>query len=72
MTGCKAVDFVTPAASHPDKYHPFKGNMDVEALEDFILEVGVQNIPVVMITITNNTGGGQPVSMKNMKVTRKF
>jgi len=66
-TGCKAVDFVTPAASDPEKYHPFKGNMDVQALEDFILEVGAENIPVVMITITNNTGGGQPVSMQNMK-----
>jgi len=66
-TGCKAVDFVTPAANNPEEYHPFKGNMDVEALEDFILEVGAENIPVVMTTITNNTGGGQPVSMKNMK-----
>jgi len=70
-TGCKAVDLVTPHAKHPDKYHPFKGNMDVAALEEFILKVGVKNIPVVMVTITNNTGGGQPVSMKNMKDVSK-
>ena len=67
-TGCLAVDLVTSEASDPENTHPFKGNMDIKALDEFIQRVGAANIPVVMITITNNTGGGQPVSMKNMKV----
>ena len=46
--------------------------MDIKALDEFIQRVGAANIPVIMITITNNTGGGQPVSMKNMKVTILF
>lgn len=66
-TGCKAVDMVTAEADNPEA-SPFKGNMDVQALESFIRKVGPTNVPVVMMTITNNTGGGQPVSMKNMKV----
>ena len=66
-TGCTAADMVTPEADDSEDC-PFKGNMDIKALEKFIAKVGANNIPVVMMTITNNTGGGQPVSMKNMKV----
>tara|TARA_B100002052_G_scaffold252233_1_gene240703 strand:+ start:4474 stop:5844 length:1371 start_codon:yes stop_codon:yes gene_type:complete len=47
----------------------FKGNIDTDKLNDFINEKGVKNIPIIMLTITNNTGGGQPVSMQNIKET---
>ncbi|HOJ37931.1 MAG TPA: tryptophanase [Ignavibacteriales bacterium] len=65
--GLIAVDLVIEEGKHPDVIHPFKGNMDTEKLEKFINEKGVDNIPFCMITITNNTGGGQPVSMQNIK-----
>lgn len=67
FTGAKAVDLVIDEGKDPQKNLPFKGNMDVEKLENFINETGVDNIPCVMITITNNSGGGQPVSMENIK-----
>ena len=47
----------------------FKGNIDIDKLNDFINEKGVKNIPIIMLTVTNNTGGGQPVSMENIKET---
>lgn len=65
--GLIAVDLVIEEGKHPDVIHPFKGNMDTEKLEAFIKEKGIENIPLGMITITNNTGGGQPVSMQNIK-----
>ncbi|HRD40449.1 MAG TPA: beta-eliminating lyase-related protein, partial [Bacteroidia bacterium] len=52
---------------HPDVYHPFKGNMDVPKLEQLIKEKGAANIGGVILTVTNNSGGGQPVSMGNAK-----
>jgi tryptophanase len=67
--GAKAVDFVIEEGLHPETEHPFKGNMDIEALERFITETGVENIPLCMITVTNNSGGGQPVSMENIRQT---
>jgi tyrosine phenol-lyase len=70
FTGARAVDLVIPEARVPSAYHPFKGNLDIDALRVFIDEEGAENIPLIMITITNNSGGGQPVSMKNMRDVR--
>jgi tryptophanase len=66
-TGAEALDIPIPQALEPATIHPFKGDMDVEALEAVIERVGVSRIPLVMLTITNNSGGGQPVSMDNVK-----
>ena len=66
-SGAEARDFLIAEGKDPRSHHPFKGNMDCQALEDFIVSVGRENIPIVMITITNNSGGGQPVSLENMK-----
>jgi tryptophanase len=65
--GAKAVDLPIPEGLIPANLHPFKGNMDVGRLKALIDEVGVASIPLCMITITNNTGGGQPVSMANIR-----
>jgi tryptophanase len=70
FSGAEAVDLLVEVGKHPEQKADFKGNMDVPALEDFIKKTGVENIPVVMITITNNSGGGQPVSMQNIRETR--
>ncbi len=67
FTGAEAVDLLNEQGKHPEIRADFKGNMDVEALEKFIQKVGKENIPLVMITVTNNSGGGQPVSMQNVK-----
>lgn len=72
FTGAEAVDLLNEIGKHPEQRADFKGNMDLEALENFIQEKGVDNIPVVMITITNNSGGGQPVSMQNIRETKEI
>jgi len=70
FTGAEAVDFLNELGKHPELKADFKGNMDVEKLEEFIQKVGRENVPLVMITVTNNSGGGQPVSMQNIKDVR--
>jgi tryptophanase len=69
--GTDAVDLVTADALRPELELPFKGNMDIAALEQFIDERGPANIPLCMLTITNNSGGGQPVSMQNIRETKE-
>lgn len=71
-TGAEGVDFLCPEGKIPSHIAPFKGNMDVEAFEKFIHEKGAQNIPLCIITVTNNSGGGQPVSMANIRAVRKI
>ncbi len=70
-TGAEAVDLVIEEGRQPATLHPFKGNMDTGALDAFIRDRGPENVPVVMVTITNNSGGGQPVSLANLREVRK-
>ncbi len=65
--GGRPVNLVIEEAFDPGNPHPFKGNMDLDKLLAFIAQTGPQNIPMGMITVTNNAGGGQPVSMENIK-----
>jgi tryptophanase len=71
FTGAEAVDLVIREGREPSTIHPFKGNMDTDALDAFIRERGVDAIPLVMVTVTNNSGGGQPVSMANLRAVRR-
>ncbi len=71
FTGAEAHDLLNEIGKHPEIRGDFKGNMDVEKLEDFINQKGKKNIPLVMITVTNNSGGGQPVSMQNIRETKE-
>jgi tryptophanase len=66
-----AVDFVIPEGKVPDFEHPFKGNMDIAKLEKFLSKYH-RNVPLGMTTITNNAGGGQPVSMQNIRETSRL
>ena len=65
--GATAVDLVIPEGREPSVVHPFKGNMNPPALRDLIREWGRDRIPLVLLTVTNNSGGGQPVSMQNIR-----
>ncbi len=70
FSGATATDLPTEEGIQPEVIADFKGNMNIPALEKFICEKGAENIPVCMITITNNSGGGQPVSMQNIRETK--
>lgn len=69
FTGANAVDFLTEEGKKTHLIADFKGNMDIPALEKFILEKGAEHIPMCVMTVTNNSGGGQPVSMQNIRET---
>jgi tryptophanase len=68
FSGAEALDLPVPEALVPSSRHPFKGNMDVDALRRVLSE---RDVPVVFITLTNNSGGGQPVSMENLRAVRE-
>src|SRR6266436_5221579 len=70
FTGARAVDLPLPEAADTQARLDFKGNMDVAALDRLILTEGARNIPLVMLTVTDNSGGGQPVSMANIEAVK--
>lgn len=72
FTGAEAVDLLCEVGKHPEQRALFKGNMDTRLLEAFINKVGKENIPAVFLTITNNSGGGQPVSMSNIREVKNI
>jgi tryptophanase len=72
FSGAEGIDLICEEGKHPEIPAPFKGNMDLTALEKTIQEKGARNIPLCIITVTNNSGGGQPVSMQNIKEVRRI
>ena len=72
LLGAKPIDIVVPEARDTKSYAPFKGNMDTKRMELYIKKVGAKNVGLIIMTITNNTAGGQPVSIENMRETRRI
>jgi tryptophanase len=71
-SGAEAVDLVIRDGRIAASRHPFKGNLDPERLEALFRELGPERIPLVMLTVTNNSGGGQPVSLENIRAIRRI
>ena len=69
-SGAKALDLVVEVGKDPRSQDPFKGNLDIAKLRKLFDEVGTEHIPLVMVTVTNNSGGGQPVSLQNLRELR--
>ena len=72
LAGARAIDCVIKEAQDTETYHPFKGNMDNERLVSLIEDHGPKKIGLIIITVTNNSAGGQPVSMANIRETREI
>lgn len=72
FSGAEGIDLLCEEGKHPGIPAPFKGNMDVEALKQFIAKNDAANIPLCILTVTNNSGGGQPVSMQNIREVKKI
>jgi tyrosine phenol-lyase len=72
FVGAQALDIPIPEAKEPARVHPFKGNMDIGQLAAAFEREGAKKIPLVMLTITNNSGGGQPVSMENIRAVKEL
>jgi len=72
IAGARAIDCVIEECFDTETYHPFKGNFDTARLEEIILEKGPENIAGIIMTITNNSAGGQPVSLANLRETREL
>jgi tryptophanase (EC 4.1.99.1) len=72
LSGARAIDCVIPEALDTTNYHPFKGNMDNKRLVELIEQYGPENVGLIIITVTNNSAGGQPVSMENIRETSQI